>query len=120
MKKSSRYNYYERNRLHRGPQVAANLKGESRQLPRATGAIAMDPQIRGICPVGGIIAFSAEQMHSSVLNISGKTRFSIDLRTVNVGTPAPVAAPGSPTRRGPARPCATTSGWAPSAACPTR
>jgi hypothetical protein len=42
----------------------------------------MEPQIRFICPPGGIILFSGEQLHSTVPNVSGKTRFSIDFRTV--------------------------------------
>ena len=37
----------------------------------------LDPQIRLICQVGGIILFSAAQMHSSVPNTSGVTRFSM-------------------------------------------
>ena len=37
-----------------------------------------------ICPVGGVILFSAAQMHSSVPNISGVTRFSIDFRSVHL------------------------------------
>jgi hypothetical protein len=44
----------------------------------------LDPQIRVIAPPGGVLLFSAAQMHSSVPNNSGKTRFSIDFRTVNV------------------------------------
>ena len=43
----------------------------------------LDPQIRLIIPAGGIILFSGAQMHSSVPNTSGKTRFSIDLRVVH-------------------------------------
>ena len=42
------------------------------------------PQIRVIAPPGGALLFSAAQMHSSVPNNSGRTRFSIDFRTVNV------------------------------------
>jgi hypothetical protein len=37
-----------------------------------------------IAPPGGVLLFSAAQMHSSVPNNSGKTRFSIDFRTVNI------------------------------------
>jgi hypothetical protein len=44
----------------------------------------LDPQIRLICPPGGIILFSGAQMHSSVPNTSGVTRFSIDFRTVHL------------------------------------
>jgi len=35
-------------------------------------------------PAGGIVLFSGAQMHSSVPNTSGKTRFSIDFRVVNL------------------------------------
>ena len=35
-------------------------------------------------PVGGLVLFSAAQMHSSVPNTSGVTRFSIDFRTVHL------------------------------------
>jgi hypothetical protein len=34
--------------------------------------------------VGGITLFSAAQMHSTVPNTSGRTRFSIDFRTVHL------------------------------------
>ncbi len=44
----------------------------------------LDPQIRVIAPPGGVLLFSAAQMHSSVPNNSGKTRFSIDFRTVHL------------------------------------
>lgn len=44
----------------------------------------LDPQIRLVVPAGGIILFSGAQMHSSVPNTSGKTRFSIDFRVVNL------------------------------------
>ena len=35
--------------------------------------------------VGGVIEFSGQQLHSSVPNHSGRTRFSIDFRTVHIG-----------------------------------
>ena len=44
----------------------------------------LDPQIRVIAHPGGVLLFSAAQMHSSVPNTSGRTRFSIDFRTVNI------------------------------------
>jgi ectoine hydroxylase-related dioxygenase (phytanoyl-CoA dioxygenase family) len=44
----------------------------------------LDPQIRLIVPAGGMILFSGAQMHSSVPNTSGKTRFSIDFRVVHL------------------------------------
>jgi hypothetical protein len=81
---SSDFNYYVWNKVHRGPDVALIVKEDSRPLPRAQEAIELDPQLRIVCPVGGILLFSGAQMHSSVPNTSGKTRFSIDFRTVHV------------------------------------
>jgi len=37
-----------------------------------------------VVPPGGIILFSAAQMHSTVPNTSGRARYSIDFRTVNL------------------------------------
>ena len=78
------YNYYEWNKLHRGPGVTQFVKEDPRPLPRATEPVNIDPQIRLVCPVGGMIIFSGAQMHSSVPNTSGKTRFSIDFRHVQI------------------------------------
>jgi hypothetical protein len=81
---SSGYNYYTWNKLHRGDSIAKLVKADPRPLPRATEEMELEPQVRLICPVGGIILFSAAQMHSSVPNTSGVTRFSIDFRTVHL------------------------------------
>jgi hypothetical protein len=81
---SIEYNYYAWNKLFRGQHVAKLTKEDPRPLPRATELLEIDPQIRLICPVGGIILFSAAQMHSSVPNTSGVTRYSIDFRTVHL------------------------------------
>lgn len=81
---SSDYNYYKWNRMHRGKHVASYIGKDPRPLPRATGAMERDPELRVVCEPGGIIVFSGAQMHSSVPNTSGRTRFSIDFRTVNL------------------------------------
>jgi hypothetical protein len=44
----------------------------------------LDPQIRVILPPSAILLFSGAQMHSSVPNNSGRTRFSIDFRMVHI------------------------------------
>ena len=80
---SAQYNYAEWNKTYRYNAVQY-IKEDPRPLPRATEPIELDPQIRIICPPGGIILFSAAQMHSSVPNTSGVTRFSIDFRTVHL------------------------------------
>jgi hypothetical protein len=43
----------------------------------------LDSPLRIVCPVGGLVLFAGAQMHSTVPNTSGRTRFSIDFRTVN-------------------------------------
>jgi hypothetical protein len=52
--------------------------------PRAEEPIEVDPQIRIVTPVGGLLIFSGAQLHSTVQNATGRTRFSIDFRTVNL------------------------------------
>jgi hypothetical protein len=81
---SAHYNYYEWNKRYRGPEVSKIISGDPRPLPRATEAVQLEPQLRLLCPVGGMIIFSGAHMHSSVPNDSGKTRYSIDFRSVHV------------------------------------
>jgi hypothetical protein len=81
---SAEYNYYEWNRAHRGAHIASYTKSDPRPLPRATETVELEPQLRVILPVGGVMIFSGAQMHSSVPNTSGVTRYSIDFRTVHV------------------------------------
>jgi hypothetical protein len=79
---SSDYNYDVWNR--EGRQLAAQqIKAETRKQPHAEDEIEPQPQCRLICDVGGTIIFSAAQLHSTVDNTSGRTRFSIDFRTVH-------------------------------------
>jgi hypothetical protein len=80
---SSDFNYYTWNQQSRGDHVAKFIKTDPRPLPRATEPMALNPQIRLVVPAGGLVLFSGAQMHSSVPNTSGKTRFSIDFRVVN-------------------------------------
>ncbi len=80
---SAEYNYAEWNRTSR-QNAAQFIKQDTRKQPKPEEPMEMDPQIRVIAPPGGVLLFSAAQMHSSVPNNSGKTRFSIDFRTVNV------------------------------------
>src|SRR5207248_6377842 len=52
---SAGYNYYTWNKMHRGESVTKLIKEDPRPLPRASEPMELDPQIRLICPVGGII-----------------------------------------------------------------
>ena len=83
IKNSSReYNYYRWNKESRGA-AATQIKSDTRKQPHAEEPVELDPQIRLVCPVGGIILFAGAHLHSTVPNDSGYTRFSIDFRTVN-------------------------------------
>jgi len=80
---SSGYNYQEWNRVSRF-NAAQQIGVDTRVQPKATEHVDMQPDIRVLPPPGGLLIFSAAQLHSSVENTSGRTRFSIDFRTVNV------------------------------------
>jgi hypothetical protein len=85
VRNSSRiYNYADWNATSR--TIAATQIGvDTRVQPVPEEEVELVPQIRPICKSGGIILFSGAQLHSSVPNTSGRTRFSIDLRTVHLG-----------------------------------
>ncbi len=81
---SSGYNYYEWNTKYRGQHVTQMLEKDTRPLPAPKHSVDLSSTIRLICPPGGLILFSGAQLHSSVPNTSGRTRFSVDFRTVNL------------------------------------
>lgn len=80
---SKDYNYREWNRVNR-KAAAQHIKTDTRKQPRPEEELELDPQIRIVCPPGGIILFSGAQMHSTVPNTSRQTRVSIDFRTVHI------------------------------------
>jgi hypothetical protein len=90
---SSCYNYYQWNATSR-QSAAQHVKRDTRIQPKAEEPMELDPQIRIVSQPGGAMVFSAAQMHSTVPNTSGKTRFSIDFRTVHYGDA--IAHRGSP------------------------
>jgi hypothetical protein len=81
---SKTYNYHRWN-LESRHNAAQHVKTDTRVQPRPEEEIELDPQIRMVCNVGGAYQFSAAQLHSTVPNTSGKTRYSIDFRTVHLG-----------------------------------
>ena len=80
---SAQYDYAEWNRVSRHT-AAQHVKTDSRKQPKPEEPMDLDPQIRLLPPPGGIILFSAAHMHSTVPNTTGRTRFSIDFRTVHI------------------------------------
>ena len=84
---SREYNYDEWNKTSR-LTAAQHIKTDTRKQPKPEEPIELDPQIRVVLPPGAILLFSAAQLHSTVPNTSGRTRFSIDFRTVNLADAA--------------------------------
>jgi hypothetical protein len=70
----------QKNRFSAAEQIGT----DTRPQPKALEPVPLKPDIRLVPSPGGIIVFSGAQLHSSVPNLSGRTRFSIDFRTVNV------------------------------------
>jgi hypothetical protein len=84
MRNSSRdYNYYRWNKESRREAVK-QIKTGIRKQPQAEEPIELEPQLRLVCEPGGIIIFSGACLHSTVPNTSGRTRFRIDFRSVNL------------------------------------
>ena len=81
---SKRFNYYAHNQQSRGAHVTKFVSSDPRVFSKSSESLDLDPQIRLIVPAGGILLFSAAQMHSSVPNTSGRTRFSMDFRVVQI------------------------------------
>jgi hypothetical protein len=80
---SSEFNYYEWNSTGR-KDAAKHVKSDTRKQPKPEEPMEMDPQVRFLPPAGGLVLFSAAQMHSTVPNTSGRARYSIDFRTVHL------------------------------------
>jgi hypothetical protein len=80
---SNRFNYYEWN-AHGRASAAKHVKQDTRDQPKPEEPMALEPAIRVVCPAGGMILFSGANMHSTVPNVSGATRYSIDFRTISV------------------------------------
>ena len=79
---SSLFNYQDWNvggRKSAEKQVGKDTRVQSAALE----PMKLEPQTRLVTKPGGVIAFSAAQMHSTVPNTSDLTRFSIDFRTVD-------------------------------------
>jgi hypothetical protein len=80
---SGSFNYYQWNADGR-KNAAKHIKNDTRVQPHAEEPVELEPEVRIVCPPGGIVLFSAAQLHSTVANTSGFTRYSIDFRSVNL------------------------------------
>jgi hypothetical protein len=80
---SEDFNYYEWNAVGRA-DAAKHVHEDTRRQPHPPADLPRDPQVRFVVPPGGVVLFSGAQLHSTVPNTSGRSRFSIDFRTVNI------------------------------------
>ena len=78
---SSLFNYWNTNQRKNASQ---HVKSDTRWQPHALEELDLQPEIRLVFPPGGAIAFSGAQMHSTVANTSGITRYSFDFRTIDI------------------------------------
>ena len=76
------YNYQEWNAKQRF-DLKDKIKKDDRPQPKAQQTLELEPNTVIVAEPGSMILFSAAQLHSSVPNQTGKTRFSIDFRVVN-------------------------------------
>jgi hypothetical protein len=81
---SDTYNYYRWN-LEGRASASRQVGSDTRVQPRIAGDVDLGEELRVVVPVGGILAFSGQQLHSTVPNTTSVTRFSIDFRTVHRG-----------------------------------
>jgi hypothetical protein len=80
---SAGYDYEEWSKTGR-KQAATQVRKETRKQPQAEEPLELTPDVRVVTPPGGVLVFSAAQLHSTVPNTTSHTRFSIDFRTVNL------------------------------------
>jgi hypothetical protein len=79
---SRAYNYYRWNAESRGA-AARQVKTDTRPQPKAEEPVELEPDLRPIVGAGGLILFSAAQLHSTVANTTARVRWSIDFRVVD-------------------------------------
>jgi len=80
---SSVYNYYNWNKTRATAHL--DLKGSSERIaPQAQVPVDHIADARYVVPPGGLILFSGSQLHASLPNRSGRTRYSIDFRTIHM------------------------------------
>lgn len=81
---SNEYNYYQANIWRTRIKDFSGSK-DVRVHPAPVRPLADDePRLCLVPPVGGVMLFSGDQLHASIPNTSGVTRYSIDFRTVHL------------------------------------
>lgn len=80
---SSRYDYAEWTAVSR-PAAARHIYSDTRDQPKPEEELDLETELRLVPEPGGMMLFSGAHLHSTVANTSGRTRFSIDFRTVHI------------------------------------
>ncbi|MEV4015485.1 hypothetical protein AB0J35_33780 [Nonomuraea angiospora] len=80
---SGRYDYAEWTAVSR-PTAAQHIYTDTREQPKPEEALDLETELRLVPEPGGMLLFSGAHLHSTVTNTSGRTRFSIDFRTVHI------------------------------------
>jgi hypothetical protein len=78
------YNYYKWNQTRATAHLHVGGSNAARVAPEAQAPVDSYPDARYVTAPGGLILFSGAQLHASLPNRSGRTRFSVDFRTVHV------------------------------------
>ncbi|GAA3748441.1 hypothetical protein GCM10022225_35620 [Plantactinospora mayteni] len=84
VRNSSRDYNYAQWVAHGRTAAAAQVHAETRRQPGLEQELEREPDLRVITPPGGVLVFSGAQLHTTVPNTSGRTRFSVDFRAVNL------------------------------------
>jgi hypothetical protein len=81
---SEHFNLYRWNATGRKNAAHYRHGDDKRGIPQPIQPFASPGAVQVVLPVGGMILFSADQLHATSANTTGKTRFSIDFRIVDV------------------------------------
>jgi hypothetical protein len=79
---SDNFNYYRWNGEGR-KDAAQHIHSDTREQPKPLERVELEPELRIVLKAGGVVIFSPVHLHSTVPNTTGRTRYSIDFRTVN-------------------------------------
>jgi hypothetical protein len=80
---SNEFDYYRWNSVGRA-EAKAHVRSDTRVQPKAQEPLELEPEVRVVGPAGSITMFSAAQLHSTCRNVSGRSRWSVDFRILNL------------------------------------
>jgi len=81
---SEEFDYQESVAPATAAAVAADVAAGKRRTYFAEEPVEGRGELRLVCAAGGLILFSSGHLHATAPNLSGRTRFSVDFRTVHI------------------------------------